>query len=174
MTENLVELIRIRGELEKELRERKTETLKLEQRLRCITNILEQLGIQASDATSEDSREQHRTVIRDKMGTAIAYIDVIAQTICITPTGHAPIDTHSPPFRTFFIHRMLGSMQEEDEFAASEGVLAKDQILSFKCHKDQGMLVKLVIHNYRSEERLQRIKSALNWTIRKLQEKREK
>jgi len=110
--------------------------------------------------------------VRDRWGNPIANIDADPDSIRITPTGSMPIDTRKAPFRSFFLHRVLRPMRDEDEHAMVQGRLSKQQGIVFECREDGGMLLELVVHHYGSPQRLERIKDALNWTLEKQQSKR--
>ena len=83
-----------------------------------------------------------------------------------------PVDTRRAPFRTFFIHRVLGLMRDEDQQAVQQGRLSREDALAFECREDGGMLIELVVRHYGTSQRLERIKDALNWTLEKQQAKR--
>lgn len=172
MAEDVAELVRMKGELERQLRERKTEVAALQKRVTSISNIIKQLDVQSSDSAARDVAGPLRTVVRDRWGNPIANIDVDSDSIRITPTGSMPIDTRKAPFRSFFIHRVLTPMRDEDEHAMAQGRLSQQQGIVFECREDCGMLVELVVHHYGTPQRLERIKDALNWTLEKQQTKR--
>lgn len=162
----------MKGELERQLQRRKAEVAALQKRVRSITNLLRQLGVQSSDSTARDVPGPLRTVVRDRWGNPIANIDVDPELIRITPTGSMPIDTRKAPFGSFFIHRVLRPMRDEDEHAIVQGKLSREHAIAFECRNDGGMLVELVVRHYGTSQRLERIKDALNWTLEKQQAKR--
>ena len=61
-------------------------------------------------------------------------------------------------------------MQQEDERAVEEGVIKKEEALRFHYREERGKLVEMVIDNYRTEERLARIKEALHWALNRDQQ----
>jgi hypothetical protein len=170
--EDFAELVRIKDELEQQLQERKAEVAALQKRVTRISNVLKQLGVQSSDSATRDMLGPLRTVVRDSWGNPIANIDVDPDSIRITPAGSMPIDTRKAPFRSFFLHRVLKSMRDEDEHAKVQGRLSREQAIVFECQEDRGMLVELVVHHYGTSQRLERIKDALNWTLEKQQANR--
>jgi hypothetical protein len=96
-TEDVKELVRISDELERQLQERKSQVAQLQERIRSITNVLNQLGVLPEDSAARDMLGSLRTVVRNTSGHPVANIDVNPQLIRITPTGLMPIDTRKPP-----------------------------------------------------------------------------
>lgn len=168
MRECYAELIRIKEELESEINQRKTETVKLEQRLECIIDILDQLQKKTGEATGHQT---HRMVIRNKWGSAIAHMDVSSIAIDITPTDNTSLDITKPPFRSFFLYQILNEMKKEDKETVREGKLTEGDALTYNYQAKKHMLIFLRIENYRTKERLQRIKEALTWTLKKIHKK---
>jgi hypothetical protein len=171
-TEDVKELVRISDELERQLQERKSQVAQLEERIRSITNVLNQLGVLPEDSAARDMLGSLRTVVRNTSGHPVANIDVNPQLIRITPTGLMPIDTRKPPFRNFFIQRILRRMRDEDGDAVVQGKLSRESAFVFECREDRGLLVELVVRHYGTSQRLERIVDALNWTLDKQQGKR--
>jgi hypothetical protein len=172
MTEDAAELLRIKEELERNLRERMAEVAVLQKRVRSISNILRRLGVQPATSAPPESLGALRTIVRDRWGNPIANVDADSDSIRITPTGLTPIDTRKAPFRSFFIHRVLRPMQDEDEQSVLRGRLSRKEAIHYECREDGGILIELVVCNYGTPQRLERIKDALNWTLEKQQAKR--
>lgn len=169
MEEDVKELLHLKADLEMQLHDKKEEIKLLERRLKALNSILAKLSVNSEQAESENYT--YRTVVRDKWGTPIAHIDVNSQLICLIPAKHARIMVNSKPFRIFLFNRVLGPMQQEDERAIVEGVLSPGDGITFECLENQGSLVKLLIKNYRTEERLVRIREALAWVVKRAHRK---
>jgi len=70
------------------------------------------------------------------------------------------------PFKSFFVERILKRFVEEDRRRASLGEISSNEVFSYEIREDdEGCVDELIIRNYKSEETLRRLKSALKWTL---------
>lgn len=77
---------------------------------------------------------------------------------------------NTPPFQQFLVERVFIKMQDKDRHAAASGELEPDKIFSFKIVQDGEILKEILVENV-SEDRLRELKSTIRWTLEKMFEK---
>jgi len=74
-----------------------------------------------------------------------------------------------PPFKSFFVGRILKKFAEEDKRRVSLGEISPSEAFGYEIKEDdEGYVEELIIRNYKSEEVLRELKRALKWTLRRV------
>ena len=94
----------------------------------------------------------------------VAEIGVTAGEITITIQDGIGLRPDIPPFKTFFLDRILGEMQRRDGEDGSEP-------LEYELDQEGGVLRGITIRNYRTQGRADEIKSTVRWTLLRMLEK---
>ncbi|MFQ6011442.1 MAG: hypothetical protein ACE5KG_04640 [Nitrososphaerales archaeon] len=121
----------------------------------------------------EDSRikAENVEIRRAKDGTVLATAGVRSDRVVITIQEDLKLSASTPPFRSFFINRILEGMKEKDRILASQGKLGDAEIIEYDLDEKSGKLEKITIKNYREQKRLGEIFSTVNWAISRMLEK---
>ncbi len=82
------------------------------------------------------------------------------------------LNINTPPFRSFFINRILEGMKTKDKEKIQKGEISESDIIDFKVNSDQnGMIKSVTISNYREKERLNEIFNIATWVFTRMLEK---
>jgi hypothetical protein len=103
-------------------------------------------------------------------GDLLAQIYTEKDLIQIILAEDKNFDANTPPFKSFFVERVLTKMQEKDREDASKGKLDPEKTLSYDIKQDGNTLKEIAIRNLRSE-RLRELKSSIRWTLEKMYER---
>ncbi|MHA1377227.1 MAG: hypothetical protein ACTSRG_02485 [Candidatus Helarchaeota archaeon] len=88
-------------------------------------------------------------------------------TLIIFPTEIITIPESIPPFRNFFLGRILKQMEDEDNEAVKNGKLSKNKVISYEIIKSpKKEIEKIIIKNYRTYNRMIKILDTIGWTFR--------
>jgi hypothetical protein len=79
-------------------------------------------------------------------------------------------NVNTPPFLQFLVERVFVKMQDKDRQAAASGELEPDKMFSFKIVQDNNILREVIVENV-SEDRMRELKSTIRWTLEKMFEK---
>jgi hypothetical protein len=79
-------------------------------------------------------------------------------------------NVNTPPFLQFLVERVFVKMQDKDRQAAASGELEPDKMFSFKIVQDDNILREVLVENV-SEDRMRELKSTIRWTLEKMFEK---
>jgi hypothetical protein len=103
-------------------------------------------------------------------GDLLAQFYIEKDSIQITLAEDKNFDINTPPFKSFFVERVLAKMQEKDREDASKGKIDPEKILSYNIKQDGNTLREITIRNLR-RERSRELKSSVRWTLEKMYER---
>jgi hypothetical protein len=103
-------------------------------------------------------------------GTHLADMEITKEGFALTPSSGLNFDVDSPPFRSFLIGRVLEPMKTKDNQSVQAGEISPEEALSYELEQDGNSLRKLIVTNCGDEKRLQELKNAIRWTLRRLYE----
>lgn len=133
------------------------------------------------DEEQEESRGHHveetRQIKRLKDNMPIAQVYIYKNGVEIIPEEQLKISIDTPPFRSFFINRILQGMRTKDQEKIKQGQLSESDIISFDVITDdenKEILKKIQIRNYRDKERVNEIFNTVAWVLTRMIEKSEK
>lgn len=126
----------------------------------------------AKQSSFEVSRDV-RPLKRAKDEFVLANAEVAPNAVTIVPASGVQLSTNTPPFRSFFLTRILEGMKGKDAEKVSQGAIKESDALSYKVEEegDGGNIKKIVISNYRDKDRLQEIFNTSAWVFTRMLEK---
>ncbi len=113
--------------------------------------------------TSFEVGKDVRQLKRAKDEFLLANAEVTANSVVITPVVN--LSSSTPPFKSFFLSRILDGMKAKDaEKNASDA-------LSYSVEEANGQIKRITINNYRDKERLGEIFNTSTWVFTRMLEK---
>jgi len=91
--------------------------------------------------------------------------------LTVTPAPGMKFDVTAPPFRAFLVGRVLEPMRNRDDATARAGQMNPDNVLSYAIEQDGNLMKKLAVKNYGDDRRLQELRNAIRWTLRRIYER---
>jgi len=91
--------------------------------------------------------------------------------LIITPAPGMKVDVSAPPFRAFLVGRVLEPMRNRDDATVRAGQMDPDNVLSYNIEQDGNLMKRLVVKNYGDDRRLQELRNAIRWTLRRIYER---
>lgn len=110
-------------------------------------------------------------VITTMSGVVLAEVFVEGSNLRIVPSKTLKLDSNAAPLTAFLLGKVLEPMRTGDEEAARKKGLSPDSVLSYKLDQEAGILKQLQVNNYGDERRLNEIRNAVRWALRKMYEK---
>ncbi|MGN6708362.1 MAG: hypothetical protein ACTHKF_03345 [Candidatus Nitrosocosmicus sp.] len=120
---------------------------------------------------------ENRQIKRMRDNTLIAQFQISSDKIEIVPNDSINFNLDTPPFKSFFINRILDGMRNKDLDKVKQGQLSEIDILSFNIiQKDDNdnILHKIEIKNYRDKDRVNEIFNTVAWVFTRMLEKSER
>ncbi len=82
------------------------------------------------------------------------------------------LNINTPPFKTFFLNRILDGMKMKDREKVQKGELVESEIIDYKVDNDEnGKINSVMISNYGESERLNEIFNTATWVFTRMLEK---
>jgi hypothetical protein len=129
---------------------------------------------------SHDEQSQSietRQIKRMKDNTLIANVEVSREKIEITPMESINFNIDTPPFKSFFINRILEGMKSKDLDKVKQGQIDTSNIIAYNTtskDNNDNIIKKIEIKNYRDKERVNEIFNTVAWVFTRMLEKSEK
>jgi hypothetical protein len=118
-----------------------------------------------------------RQIKRMKDNTLIAQVEVSKEKVEIIPSESINFNMDTPPFKSFFINRILEGMRNKDIDKVKQGQLPEIDVLSFNTiqkENNDNVLKKIEIRNYRDKDRINEIFNTVAWVFTRMLEKSER
>jgi hypothetical protein len=112
-----------------------------------------------------------RDLKRLKDNLLLAKVNISSQTIIITPEKGLTFQVDTPPFKSFFIKRILEGMITQDRTKNRQKQLSNQDLLNYAIDENEGKITKIIINNYREKERLTDIINTSAWVFTRMLEK---
>lgn len=123
-----------------------------------------------SSLKSADDRDV-RPLKRAKDDLMLANAEVSPTSVIIIPVPGVSFNINTPPFRSFFLNRILDGMKNKDAEKVGQGAIKESDVLGYKVEDEGGNIKRIVIDNYRDKERLQEIFNTSAWVFTRMLEK---
>ena len=101
-------------------------------------------------------------------GSLIANAFVSQDEVSIVLENEIGIDAETPPFKTFFLERIIGGMKQKDSEEAQQGKLNKDSVIECIINKNGTKIREIIIKNYRQKERVNEIVNTAAWSLSRM------
>ena len=112
-----------------------------------------------------------RDLKRLKDNLLLAKVNISPQSIEITPEKGLFFNIETPPFKSFFIKRILEGMITQDRTKNRQKQLSNQDLLNYTIDEYEGRIKKIIINNYRERERLTDIINTSAWVFTRMLEK---
>jgi len=122
---------------------------------------------QQAAPTLRSSDGDVRPLKRAKDDFLLANAELSPSAVVIVPASGINLNVNTPPFKSFFLSRILDGMKNKD---ASQGIKETDA-LNYRVEEENGVIKRVVINNYRDKERLQEIFNTSSWVFTRMLEK---
>jgi len=121
---------------------------------------------------AEDSRNI-KPLKRAKDDFLLANAEISQDSVVIVPVSGINLNVNTPPFKSFFLNRILEGMKSKDAEKVSQGALGESDALNYRVEEDDGsgVIKRIVINKYREKDRLQEIFNTSAWVFTRMLEK---
>jgi hypothetical protein len=117
-----------------------------------------------------DAEKKSIPITRGNDGKVIANAFVTPNQVEIVLEKELKIDDSIPPFKSFFIDRIIGEMRRKDTQDADNGKIEKESIIDYVINKSGSEIREIIIKNYKEKERINEIISTAGWSLSRMLE----
>jgi hypothetical protein len=115
--------------------------------------------------------EQEVRPLRTRDGRPLAQAVITPKSVSINLAEDVYLKASTPPFKTFYLNRILAGMRRRDEEMMRSGSLRPDEMLNFVVEEEGDRLKRIIINNYRDQDRLSEILKSAVWVFSRMLEK---
>jgi len=125
---------------------------------------------QNETATIKKPEENSIPIKRGNDGKIIANAYVTVEQISIVLDKEIEIDVDTPPFKSFFLDRIIGEMKKKDFAEAETGKIQKESVIDYTINKNGSDIREIIIKNYRQKERINELINTVGWSLTRMLE----
>jgi len=128
-------------------------------------------------SVGDSSSKEVKPIKRLKDNSLVAQVHIFPNSVEIIPEETINIGLETPPFRSFFLNRILQGMKNKDQEKIKQGYLSESEMINYDIITDEDNsenIKKVIINNYREKERVNEIFNTAAWVITRMLEKGEK
>ena len=107
---------------------------------------------------------------RGNDGKMIAKAYVTAEQVSIVLDDEIEINVDTPPFKSFFLDRIIGEMKKKDYVEVDNGKIQKESIIDYIINKNGTDIREIIIKNYRQKERVNELINTAGWSLTRMLE----
>lgn len=107
---------------------------------------------------------------RGNDGQIIANAYVTPDQVSIILDEQVLINADTPPFKSFFLDRIIGEMKKKDSTEAENGKIQKESIIDYIINKNGTDIREIIIKNYRQKERVTELINTAGWSLTRMLE----
>ena len=107
---------------------------------------------------------------RGNDGQIIANAYVTPDQVSIILDEQVIINADTPPFKSFFLDRIIGEMKKKDSTEAENGKIQKESIIDYIINKNGTDIREIIIKNYRQKERVTELINTAGWSLTRMLE----
>ena len=86
----------------------------------------------------------------------------------IIPSEDIILDADTQPFKSFFLGRIIGGMESQDNIDVQTGKISQNSVISCMINKDGSRIREILIKNYRQRERVNEIINTATWSFSRM------
>jgi len=151
----------------------------LEKRLVVLDSMLKESSFTKASSIESTKKSSEENILNGKKsipitsgndGKIIANAFVTPEQVEIILENDMEIAADVPPFKSFFIDRIIGEMKRKDMLDADNGKIQKDSIIDYVINKNGSDIREIIIKNYREKERVNEIINTAGWSLTRMLE----
>lgn len=132
-----------------------------------------QLGRAKKTVTKEIPQKSAENSIPIKQGNdgkIIANAYVTPEQVSIVLDDDVEINADTPPFKSFFLDRIIGEMKKKDAVEAENGTIQRETVIDYIINKNGSDIREIIIKNYRQKERVNELINTAGWSLTRMLE----
>ena len=166
------DILELKDRLNEKIEKHKEEIESLEKNLMVLNTILKQASF--TKASLLDSMSKSRKlespipITRTSDDSIIANAYVTPEQISIVLKEDIGLQTETPPFKSFFVERIIGEMKKKDNAEVESGKIQRESVIDCIINEDGRKIREIIIKNYRQKERVNEIINTAAWSFSKM------
>ena len=175
--EQIRDILELKERITAQIEKHKEDIEELEKNLRVLDLIVKQTSFTKAsllENSSKLSKADDSIPITVSDGSVIGNAFVTPDQVSIIIKENIDIPVETPPFKSFFLDRIIGGMKKQDYQEAENGRLQKESAIDCIVNKKGSQISEIIIKNYRQRERVNEIINTAGWSLSKMIENTKK
>ena len=176
------DILELKDWLVEEIEKRKNEMEKLKNNLAILDSVLKQSSFNKASSFMQDPnrdiiQERENAVIpirKSGDNSIIANAHITPEELVIVPSDNVILDVETQPFKSFFLGRIIGGMENKDNMDVQNGKIDPSSVINCIINKDGNTIREILIKNYRERERAKEIINTATWAFSRMIENSKK
>jgi len=168
------DVLEIKDRLSQQIEKHKEEIEALEKNLAVLNQILKQTSFTKASMLQttkiEKKPESGIPITKTSDGTVIANAYVTPEQVSIVLDNEIIINADTPPFKSFFLDRIIGEMKKKDYAEVENGKIQKESTIDYIVNKNGADIREIIIKNYRQKERVNELINTAGWSLTRMLE----
>lgn len=175
--EQIRDILELKEWITEEIEKRKSEVEKLVNNLAILDSVIKQSSFSKASSLKSSQAKPESIVpeagnsvipIKTSDNMVIANAHVTSKEVVIVPSDNVTLDVEMHPFKSFFLGRIIGGMENKDNLDAQNGKIDPDSVINCIINKDGNMIREILIRNYRERERVNEIINTAAWSFSRM------
>jgi hypothetical protein len=166
------DILELKDSLNQQIEKHKEEIENLEKNLSILNTILKQSSFTKAsllDTKTPSIKSQSSIpIMKTSDGSVIANAFVTPEQVSIILEDGVKLEPETPPFKSFFVDRIIGEMKKKDMAEADSGRIQNDSVIDCIINKNGSQIREIIIKNYRQKERINEIINTASWSFSKM------
>lgn len=175
--EKIREILELKERISMEIEKHEEEVEFLKKNLNILDSILKQSSFtKASALSSSEKLTQQESIplTKGSEGEVIANAYVTPNQVSIIVNEEIIVSDDTPPFKSFFLDRIIGEMKRKDTDEVQNGKIQPESMIDYVINKNGSNIREIIIKNYRQKERVKEIINTAAWSLTRMIENIEK
>jgi len=175
--EKIREILELKERISMEIEKHEEEVEFLKKNLNILDSILKQSSFtKASALSSSEKLTQQESIplTKGSEGEVIANAYVTPNQVSIIVNEEIIVNDDTPPFKSFFLDRIIGEMKRKDTDEVQNGKIQPESMIDYVINKNGSNIREIIIKNYRQKERVKEIINTAAWSLTRMIENTEK
>ena len=182
--EQIKDIIALKEDLLEQIDKHHIELEKLEKNLLLLDLVLKESSFTKASQLTKSIKDQNpkkevseessaKKVIPIKQGNngkILANANITEKQVSILLSDEIKVDANTPPFKSFFLDRIIGEMKKKDLQEVNEGRIQKDAIIECMINKEGSEMKEINVRNYRYKERVKELINTIGWSLSRMLE----
>ena len=169
--EKIRDVLELKDRITQKIEEHQEEIELLQKNLGILDSLIKQSSFtKASSLVSKKSDIESIPITRGSGGEVIANAYVTPDQVAIVLKENVGMNVDTPPFKSFFLDRIIGEMKRKDSIDADGGKIQKESIIDYIINKNGSNIREIIIRNYRQKERVKEIINTVGWSFTRMLE----
>lgn len=170
--EQFRDILELKDRITAQIEKHKEDIENLEKNLRILDLIIKQSSFAKASSLEISPKISKKDgsipITKSDDGSTIANAYVTPDQVSIVLADNVGINDETPPFKSFFLDRIIGGMKKKDSEDAETGKLSKDSVIDCIVNKSGTNIREIIIKNYRQGERVNEIINTAAWSLSKM------